>query len=189
MADQDILCPKCHLADRIRAVSAIVREGTTTSEGTAQVYVADNPGWTPAPYSGTQISGRAKDLALPSKPELPSTTWFRLANIIGLLFFACGCIPAVAFIFLRGQIDYTLTMRDIIIMVPSLIIGLVILGGTYFAFSNEKRKLQERLDRWKDANKKWNQLYYCERDDILFNPSEKEKRVIPVTEMQKYLYS
>ncbi len=193
MADQGRNCPKCDLADRIRKVSSIVREGITTTSGTAETYVADERGhWTSAPYSGTQISGRANDLLPPGKPQASFNIGRRMAYIIGYFLLGTGGLPLLTISLnypLGREVPASVTANDIIQFAAFLLIGLVIIGLANSESSKEKKQLQEMHSRWEHAVGRWNQLYYCERDDILFNPDDKDKRAIPVSEMNPYLNS
>jgi len=56
-----------------------------------------------------------------------------------------------------------------------------------------QRKVQGEIDErqsiqstWKRAIERWNQLYYCGRDDCVFIPSESTSA--PISNMQEYLY-
>lgn len=53
---------------------------------------------------------------------------------------------------------------------------------------NHQRRVAEteaELPRWERAREKWNQLYYCTRDDVVFVAG---KRAAPSVEMLNYLY-
>jgi len=75
-------------------------------------------------------------------------------------------------------------------------IGLLVWAWTFFKrkynASNAKYKAnQARLDseempRWQRAMERWNDLYYCARDETVFIPGE--NKAIPVAEMSKYLF-
>jgi hypothetical protein len=45
---------------------------------------------------------------------------------------------------------------------------------------------QDELPRWQRAQERWQQLYYCLRDDTVFIPAE--NRAIHAADMEKYLY-
>ena len=56
-----------------------------------------------------------------------------------------------------------------------------------------QRQVQEELDRseriqsvWKSAMNRWNQLYYCGRDDCVFIPGENSSA--PLSNIKEYLY-
>jgi len=57
--------------------------------------------------------------------------------------------------------------------------------------SAEKRQreiadVQAEMARWEHAMQRWNQLYYCERDDLIFIPGEKIG--VPREQMMDYIY-
>lgn len=52
----------------------------------------------------------------------------------------------------------------------------------------EVRSKQAAYDEaTKRARAKWKQLYYCSRDDIVFNPDE--HTLMPIQSLQAYIYS
>jgi len=81
-------------------------------------------------------------------------------------------------------------------------IGSIVLGVFLVRRSAKKKRLQleeyqrqvqEELDRseriqsaWKSAMNRWNQLYYCGRDDCVFIPGENSSA--PLSNMKEYLY-
>ncbi|MFZ5881971.1 MAG: hypothetical protein ACOY0R_21585 [Chloroflexota bacterium] len=46
---------------------------------------------------------------------------------------------------------------------------------------------RDELPRWQRANARWEQLYYCMRDETVFIPAE--NRAVRVDDMEKYLYN
>jgi len=45
---------------------------------------------------------------------------------------------------------------------------------------------RDELPRWQRAKERWEQLYYCMRDETIFIPAE--NKAIRVNDMEKYLY-
>jgi hypothetical protein len=51
---------------------------------------------------------------------------------------------------------------------------------------SQSRREREELPRWQRAMDRWNNLYYCARDETVFIPGE--GKAIPVAQTDKYLY-
>ncbi len=41
---------------------------------------------------------------------------------------------------------------------------------------------------WKTATERWNRLYYCSRDDVVFIPEEEGRGCVAVEQVQSFLY-
>jgi hypothetical protein len=78
---------------------------------------------------------------------------------------------------------FVITLLVVIILIPALIIFRKIL-------KNEKTRVtiwkNVDIPSWQNAMKRWDRLYYCSRDDIVFILGE--SKVVPVREMTTLLY-
>jgi hypothetical protein len=57
--------------------------------------------------------------------------------------------------------------------------------------ANDKRledEWQAERDRWKTAKAKWDRLYYCWRDDVVFDPEDPTGTATPASSMQDLIW-
>lgn len=164
-------CPKCHRVDSVSKVSAIVQGGIHQIKGQF------NTGASYESYHGTQWSDLALRLAPPTKPR-PATpfadlTWWIIGVTIvsapGIFCILTAIAPAIA-----NEQKMTLVERLI-----TLVVGLfiVIIPVTFFVLWLSKKNSRDAKDleamaQWEYSIRRWDQLYYCSRDDCLFIPTE-----------------
>jgi len=163
-----VTCPLCGKDDNVQKVSAIVDGGTSVSSysGVApSVNVYDGK----VGYGGAYVAGNvrssshlAQKLAPPVKPNEPRTpAKIGLGWLLLILFgaFSIYCIS-------MDYIDMGLVLCGFL---PVIIAGIMIFAG-----NNEKQKIKENYEKgmpiWKEEMARWNKLYYCHRDDIMFDP-------------------
>lgn len=180
-------CPICRKNDRVEKISAIYSRdthqisGSTTSTNT---YV-DKDGYTrhetrDNPFSGTQQSNLASFLTPPKQPE-KNGACFRYLLIVPCILFLFGGILGV---FMAD------TVPQIIVYIAIFLISAY---GLYWIFSTAKKKnriAQQNLEmetaRWNKAMGRWQQTYYCHRDDVVFLPGEQGS--VPAQNMLDFLY-
>jgi len=167
-----VTCPLCGKDDNVQKVSAIVDGGTSVSSysGVAPSVNVYNG---KVGYGGAYVSGNvrssshlAQKLAPPLKPNEPRTPtkiilgWFTLVLFGG---FTIYCL----------SMGYTDPGTFICGFLPAIIAGVMIIAG-----NQEKREIKENYDKgmpiWKEEMAKWNKMYYCHRDDIMFEPDTGE---------------
>lgn len=177
-----LACPVCNRDDRVMKVSSIVSGGTHEISGggyTTQTYV-DSKGKTRydshyVPMSGTQQSALAGQLSPPPKPE---TGW----NTCGLIVLASGVWFGIWAMLLFGFTSGN--------AIPGLV--LIGIGITVYVLTEMSRQgkvnqiEQVEVPKWEKAIQRWNKLYYCHRDDVLFVPEE--GIAISKSQMYQYLY-
>jgi hypothetical protein len=80
--------------------------------------------------------------------------------------------------------------------VPQLILGFLLIGIWIIIYIRILKPYRERLDGefkseqmilWQNALEKWNVLYYCERDDLVFDPDD-QGAYAAAREMNRLLY-
>jgi hypothetical protein len=193
MDKAEIVCPECGHSDKIRKVSAIVAEEIHSVSGTQfmdSTFVDKEGGIHyhshPAPYSGIQTSGRAEQFLPP--PEPTPKRFSALLTAFGVLLLFVGGIMLAGFLVIIGG-KVLLSLGDVsnsgletlvgpvfifgcisINIVFWMIIGLLILRAKPKHETKEKERVAREKPLWRDAMKKWERLYYCERDDVVFDP-------------------
>ncbi len=186
-SSQAIICPICGKTDDIRKISTIVTQGTS-------------------PYSRSNYQITAQNLLThylqpPSPPRLKSSGVISWSFILALLLLVCilSVIGFIALGVLIGWVDGSTTSSLLIGVVDTypvelifrMLLGMeimVILALLLHAYRGAIRKAKqaslqqennERHGRWKQAMDRWNNMYYCYRDDVVFLPGHSQKYAQP----------
>jgi hypothetical protein len=191
-------CPTCGQVDKVQLLSAFI-------ESENRVFLQSYP--TPLGYKTkrkTELSTSARRLLSPPKPNRPTNNrsiWGALIVLLGTAALAGACG-----IFMCGFIGFFLTLfrgepLDPLGLLFYAGVGLVILLSPIIIFlgrriyRNTKPAYQSRVERfdsydqprWERALRKWKELYYCSRDDVLFVPGTGVG--ISPANLTDYLYS
>jgi hypothetical protein len=188
-----IECPICLNQDQIAKVSAVYKRGVseTSSSGraigvSAPISLNESPyiSYMPISMSGMNISKLSKKLAPPSYPKKKSFGCFKLFIIfIGSIFtiglgllagmgVAMSETPGIA---TEPRLSKGLGIFLIIILFFCFVLTWVLIG---FLFKRRQNKIdiefQSTLKLYNSHYSRWNKLYYCFRDDIVFDPETNE---------------
>ncbi len=182
-----LVCPICGMADRIQKVSAILSEGISKTQlpGSAPIKWQGETYWLPSQRQGSSITMLAQRLLPPTFNSVPKgvVNPGRLVGTgigVGLGFLAIG-VPLTGSLFSRIAAPSNLAWYSYVILVLfgpfSVLVGIYILLALVAYFRN-RNGIKERDDLVReDANNrdrlartKYDQLYYCHRDDVVFIP-------------------
>ena len=199
MSEQSLpRCPRCTQGDRIAKVTDIITRGTHQLSGETQEWVSekDSGHWTTVPFSGTQMSELARKLVPPIKPQYsagrfwyimpwlalyPFLTWFAPISkskkkLLALLLLAYFITWGISSIFTQSRGEGTAT--------TGVLIAAIGFGGAFFVVyyiglreNNARRRAEfeaTEIVAWQKAMERWNRLYYCGRDDCVFDPITSE---------------
>lgn len=161
-----VACPVCGCSGAVQKVSAVVNTGTSqsTSSGlslggliTGDAHVRPLAAIT---TTHAQITSRiAKLLAPPVSPPKPTrarTSWVAITVVALVSACTLWCFPApvCAAIFLVGA-------------------GLLWLcdHSAKQAFALQMADYSAGLPTWEETVRRWERLYYCSRDDLVFDPN------------------
>jgi hypothetical protein len=183
-------CPKCGQIDMVLKVSALHSGGVSSTE--YEVIVPIQLGSTVTPVSSKRVgvsqTELSKKLAPPSKPEPKDYAVYndteRVLKTLATLAVCLGLVLAI-----WGQCANLATLGGQGLLQLILGIALVGCGGAYIYFVTSRREKQAMavlMSRWKRAIARWNQLYYCSRDDGVFIPGQ--SHFVPVDQMTDFLY-
>jgi len=179
-----IVCPICGYYDRVEKVSAIVKSQTRNRERTEwrkSTYV-DKSGKEqsfsyPLSYDVIESTDLAKSLSPPQQPQEPHQ-----GGIFDNRGSCIGCI-SVSWILLWiwGVFAGNEYSSDVVFQVSLLIllgvIGIIFSVSLYKKDSDtDKRRITQYeadVPLWERAMHRWDQTYYCGRDDIVFIPNGK----------------
>jgi hypothetical protein len=206
-------CPLCKRNDQVEKVSAILHKQTSQSDGfiPQQKIYTDSQGHAYSrtvnvPVQTIQASDLARKLAPPPPPTKPASR-----PIVILLLFAiilavagvCGFMLAITGFTSFYSYDQTGAISSSIIMtlIMTLVCGFVPFlasAGMFVLWHSLRKKEQDRIRqeqsaindanlKWQQARSRWEILYYCGRDDIVFIPGEKTSAT--VADMIAYLYT
>jgi predicted RNA-binding Zn-ribbon protein involved in translation (DUF1610 family)/flagellar basal body-associated protein FliL len=182
-------CPLCKRNDRSEKVSAILKNQTSQSEGVVpqQRVYQDSKGLTytqtiNVPVKTVQTSDLSRRL---SSPLPPSAVQLKSGNINYLLVFSIIVMFIGIVLLFKSN------------FVWGIIFALIAIVG-FFLWRSSRRKAQEKTmqqqsdinngyQKWKQAISRWDNLYYCGRDDIIFIPGEKTSA--SVSDMLIYIYT
>jgi hypothetical protein len=187
--------------DQVQKVSAVVSAGISTS-----LYAGENVGVADSfdahghrvvrtnlaldsALMGSSQTVLSQRLAPPPQPVYEESSWSGGAvAVVGLCIACAACIgaPTVANLS-NGPLNaggwFTLLFAMALILTPIAIIARQML-------KEDKRRLAviARLyPRWQAATVKWDHLYYCSRDDVVFLPGTQQ--MASANEMMRFLYS
>jgi hypothetical protein len=163
-------CPLCKRNDQVEKISAILNKQTSQSNGYVpqQRIFTDNNGHVQSRTINVQVQTKhettlAQRLVSPEKPKAPGKmqTWPILLLAVPAIFYAQST---------RGF----LTMLVALLFTAGLFAIWIVLEKDNKKKHIENMMAHEReLGRWKQAVSRWQSLYYCGRDDIVFVPGEK----------------
>lgn len=156
-------CPICKKDDQIQKASSVYSSGIGTgsfSGPAASVnYYNGKVGVGAGFVAGTShsITDVSRKCAPPIKPTPPATS---LSTILGSVVIAFGFLTSIC------ADEYA----------PIWITGWVIVGIIFVAVGINQKKSKdaeysEKLKVYNSEITEWNQLYYCHRDDVMFNPN------------------
>lgn len=156
VADDDSnVCPLCHHVDRVEKVSSVVRRGSG-------LIVLPGMGG-PQPF----VSALAQTL---SPPDLPSrmTLWGALANSIGSIVIGGFILLIIAGIRSIGLLGIPDGPADVAMIVTAFWFGLLIPIASFGLAARDEARARELTPRYARARSRWEETYYCSRDDIVF---------------------
>ncbi len=209
------VCPTCKQSDQAQKVTSLYASNTKEWKETSTGIDSWGNTVTTEHLKKAHTTLGIK-LKLPDEPSGPTHPglWYGLGIFVlfvfGLILCPIALVPlsfiiplgtfASAFVAEGSGVSAWL-VSALVIGLPSLCIlglglGLVIWGGTKARrrFDRDmttyrgKKSVFERdeLPRWQRAKSRWEQLFYCMRDETLFIPTE--NKPVKADDMEKYLY-
>lgn len=186
------VCPQCGKDDRIQKVSAIYSAGLThislsgpsgavaMSAGSEELTVVGSY----TTLHGTAQSALISKLSPPERPSKPlSLAWlWVVGGILGYLFWClvpgpcCAGTPLLLGLLGHEGIASSPMSSGLIILLAAIlmIIGIGITSALVVKGIRRDRlsqqNYQKAIEEWINAVNVWNRLYYCARDDCVFDP-------------------
>lgn len=207
-------CPTCAQTDQVQKVTSIYSSNTKEWKETSTGI--DSWGNTVTTehlrQAHTSLGIKLKPPQEPPSPTHPGL-WYGIGGLVAfvlasilcpialvLLSFFLPLLTGSAFIpDIAGMPAWAITL--LVIGLPTLcigVLGLVLVfwlgskikkrfGGDMKKYKDKKAIFEsDELPRWQRAKARWEQLFYCLRDETLFIPAE--NKAIKADDMEKYLY-
>jgi hypothetical protein len=208
------VCPKCQQTDQIQKVTSIYGLNTkewyetrshTDADGHHHTYQEKHE-------AHTSLGLKLKPPAQPPSPTHPGL-WYGIGGFVAFILFSTLCPMAfIPLSFVIPLIGASAVLPNIA-GVPAWLVATVVFGGGTLCIGaigigilvwlgmlvkrrfdkdlgnyKDKKAIYDRddLPRWQRAKDRWDQLYYCMRDETIFIPSE--NKAINADDMEKYLY-
>jgi hypothetical protein len=156
-------CPVCGKDNAIQKVSAIVSSGFVTGTTVGPVVLGDDDiGIVVGSSSST--TNLAQLLSPPTKPR--KTGNVSLALIVAGAFFLSFWLwaKALEILSLSGTIGLILT---VLYLIAILVVALTVVARS---ITHSGRRFRDRMQAWETCMSVWMRLYYCHRDDVVFDP-------------------
>ncbi len=210
-------CPKCKQTDQIQKVSSIYGINTKEwlEDKSSTDFDGHTHHYQERHEEHTQLGLKLQPPKQPSLPTNPSL-WYGIGIFVGLVILLSFLCP-IAFLplgFLIPLFTIAGTVPDFISGVSNWVLLTAVVGGgtliivvigvvlIVWLFRLIKRRYDrdmsnyrskkavydnDELPRWQRANERWNQLFYCMRDDTVFIPVE--NKAIRAVDLENYLYN
>ncbi|MEK6751280.1 MAG: hypothetical protein AABZ00_03355 [Chloroflexota bacterium] len=207
-------CPHCTQTDQVQKVTSIYSSNTKEWKETSTGI--DSWGNTVTTehlkQAHTSLGLKLKPPQEPSGPTHPGL-WYGIGGLVVFMLLSILCpIALVPLSFILPLLTGSAFIPDIAGMpawaitllaigLPTLCIGAFGLALVFWLgskikkrFGSDMKKYREKkavfdrdeLPRWQRAKARWEQLYFCMRDETLFIPAE--NKPIKADDMEKYLY-
>lgn len=166
MTTKTIVCPQCGKDDKIQKVSAVYSGGFSIAVNNSPLVA-----YGVEQRAITTITPLAQRLAPPAKPKLTGcaatspVAIFIVAAVLSLVLF-CVLFPSLAWESSGNSGWVVNCIFPVLILIVMMAIGIPI--GIYSV--KKQRELQPQIAMWEKAIQKWGEIYYCWRDDSLFDP-------------------
>ncbi|MFM8426272.1 MAG: hypothetical protein ACKOBL_13975 [Chloroflexota bacterium] len=172
-------CPKCHRMDNVLKVSAIVQGNTHQISGQVPVsrMYQDSEGWhertSYESYNATQQSTLARKLTPPQKPAKGNSLFGSIVAYPVSVVVILGGMGSISGIYDGITKGIALNIFLGIAGGVGIIMLLFVIWRLYLYFDKpHKEKHVVSVAKWKDSISKWDNLYYCTRDDCIFFPGQ-----------------
>ena len=156
----NIVCPECEKDDQIQKVTSIVTNGVSTTNYRVENAYGSGSG---TAVSQTHLSNR---LSPPAKPKLGVVFIVSVSLALpGLL--QVLCLLAA----LLGGSNVTVTNNNDSLSTILGIVGFAVEVFLIYLAINEYQKFKRATQVWENQiATNWSRLYYCYRDDCVFDP-------------------
>jgi len=184
-----VVCPICEKNDQLRKISTIVGIDTHKNSSNSQAWVSSENGglFVDIPLTGAQQSELARKLALPPVPVKPAG--FTIAQYISQA--ALGIIFWVVIFFIVVCISLFIKRipENIVILITILgfIVPALFIVASTLRYRSRKESYSVNKPIWDKAWFVWNRLYYCFRDNKIYDPET--NKTLDVQYLHEYIFT
>ncbi len=189
-------CPRCHKDDQVRKVTAVIQGGVTTGQQDAVVpgKLGDTTYYVQSKQGTASATLLAQRLIPPSDDEVLAETkrrwteplyapwWHIVALVIIVVGALVGCVRAL--FGLPGGVF-------LLVFVVVFGLGFVLIAPRFAPteFKERRAKWLSQLEHMKkQVAVEYHRLYYCGRDDVVFDPEDTQHSFVPIEQMRSFLY-
>ena len=178
------LCPICQKSDQLMKVTFLVQQGTGQADPLRHPSTHGSHGESSL-ASGIQRSELAKKLALPPTPTQPSVTiancltWALIFLIIPLVILGLGIACATG---MGNFYQQALTFSQVLAFSTPVFLFIVLL----ISFRAGRTRYSVEKPKWDRARHIWDRLYYCFRDNKVYDPETGE--AFDVLALNKHIF-
>ncbi len=178
-------CPGCLQSDATQKVSVIVNaaNGNLSPREFEWLSSVQREGkstdW-PAPRQEPSWESVARKLTRPPKPTMPVLARWSYSNVRGVRYL----IWFILFLALASLATLIPETTGLVFLGAFLVSILIVFGWLNYS-NRERKKLEAKLDRWGKAQSKWYQLWYCARDNCVFEAGQ--RRLIAPEQLAAFL--
>jgi hypothetical protein len=205
MNPSELTCPKCGRPEQIQKVTSVY--GDNTKEWTERS--GGKHSHTVHRQARTLLGEKLAPPVKPSGPTHPML-WYGIGGFVLFILLSTICpifitVPLAFVVPLGAMLVGTETNIPVWIPITGVacfgLFSLVAIAVVVWValkikqrfdqamanYNSQKAKVEaEELPRWQRATDRWNQLYYCARDETVFIPGE--NKAIPADNMKDYLF-
>jgi hypothetical protein len=212
-SNPNLICPKCKQADQIQKVSSLYE--TNTQEWSEEELGMDVFGHIEDRQiqheAHTKLGLKLKPPEEPGAPTQPGLWyWIGIGIAVIIIFSLCSFVVFPLAIVIPIVVSNRATLPEafrgqngmmLIVGIGAIlfIVGLIALGILVWlgllvkrrythdmaVYRDKKDLYDQEMQKYHQLHERWEQLYYCSRDAIIFIQSE--DKAIPVEDMTKYL--
>lgn len=162
-------CPNCHQIDKVEKVSSIYNAGVSSGRTVGSIKIHKYRG--KQKMSGTTQTLLSRKLAPPALNPPALINRRQKTRSDGSI----GCMALFLFVVAMlltplGVIEKILAIIGFLIVQHFLTSSTQATNASQLRTAQLAQQKQQKVDSWQKATNLWNELYYCYRCDIVFDP-------------------
>lgn len=123
-------------------------------------------------------------------PAMPSSTFSMMRlTVIGMALVAAGAFTILVFSGVNGLGSWAIPLQivDIVIILIAIVAALVLSIIAFQRIGRGDLETQKRYPAWDRAMENYRRLYYCARDNVVFDPQQGQGKVLSEAELAPLL--
>jgi hypothetical protein len=184
-----VVCPICEKNDQLRKISSIVDIDTHKISSHSQTWVSSEYGehFVDVRLTDAQQSELARKLALPPIPVKPAG--FTIAHyvsqaLLGIIFWVVIFFIVVCISLFIKRIPENIV---ILITILGFIVPVLFIVASTLRYRSRRESYSVNKPIWDKAWFVWNRLYYCFRDNKIYDPETNE--TLDIQDLHEYIFT